>query len=255
MTAAPRLGRRVLPPHRRHAGALGPQGPRPPAARRRRDRPRRGLRQWPHDHGTCSSACRRSRDRRRRLALDDRARAPASSATTGGSTSSSPTSPSSSSTSPSTRSSPTRPSTGSPITSASSRGSSRRCAPAAGIEAQFGGEGNVAEFIDGDRGASRDPLFAAHLEGLDTALELRGTEETETQAACRRLRRRGDLARPTTTSSPTTPTRSCARRGSTPTSSAFPRTSRAVHGPLRELLPRAGHAALRPPQRLRDAAG
>ena len=118
------------------------------------------------------------RDRGRRLALDDRARARGARRRRAA-RAESPTSPSSSSTSRSTRLLQRRPSTGSPTTSASSRGSSRRFAPAARLEAQFGGEGNVAEFRTRSTRSPRTSASPTTSSDLEPPWNFAGAEETE----------------------------------------------------------------------------
>jgi trans-aconitate 2-methyltransferase len=51
--------------------------------------------------------------------------------------------------------------------------------PGGRMEVQFGGEGNVAEFVQAIETVSGDPRFAGHLEGLGTPWYFAGTEETE----------------------------------------------------------------------------
>ena len=73
----------------------------------------------------------------------------------------------------STRSSPTPPSTGSSTTSGSSPACSPRCGPAGVLEAQCGGEGNVAEWKRAIESLEGDERFSAYLRGMPPTYELR----------------------------------------------------------------------------------
>jgi trans-aconitate 2-methyltransferase len=53
--------------------------------------------------------------------------------------------------------------------------------PGGQFEVQFGGEGNVIEFVDAIEAVSSDPRFAPHLEDLDAPWNFAGAEETETR--------------------------------------------------------------------------
>jgi trans-aconitate 2-methyltransferase len=53
--------------------------------------------------------------------------------------------------------------------------------PGGRLEVQFGGEGNVIEFIDAIDAVSSDPRFARHLEDLATPWNFAGAEATETR--------------------------------------------------------------------------
>ena len=120
----------------------------------------------PGDRAAARAAAARAGDRRRRLAVDDRAGARGARRRRAGRAARRRPARARARASRSTRSSPTRPSTGSSTTSASSRACSRRCGPAARSRRSAAARATSPSGSAAIEAVEGDERFAAYLRGM-----------------------------------------------------------------------------------------